>query len=69
MTRNEAIQIGVTSLKRWHALDHGDDCGRAESEQFERRSAAVIDRMTSDGIFVLQSTLEERSYQHLRSKL
>jgi hypothetical protein len=60
MTRDEAIQIGVQSLERWHVVDHAQDCCCVESEQFEKRSKAVIDRMTADRIFVLSPSLDQR---------
>ena len=59
MTRDEAIQIGIESLAKWHVHDHGDGCACAESKQFKSRSAAVIDALIADGIMLMGTNHRE----------
>jgi hypothetical protein len=50
MSRDEAIQIGVFALARWHRQDHGDRCLCLEGEKFGYQAAAVVDALAAAGM-------------------
>jgi hypothetical protein len=55
VTREDAIQIGINTLEKWHASDHVDGCTCGASRQFRYRSAAVIDALIANGVFSLRT--------------
>lgn len=50
MTREDAIQIGVSALALWHRKDHGERCICIEGELFGHQSSAVVDALIAEGL-------------------